>query len=294
VLPSLTVVIPTRDRAARLRATLEALDEQAPEGGAVEVVVVDDGSSDETVELLGDLRVERLALRVIESGGRGPAAARNLAVREATAPRVLLLGDDTRPAPGALDVHLRAPDAIGVQGRIEWDPALELTPVMRFLAPEGPQFYFKGLRGGERLPYWRVLGSNLSAPTAWFHEEPFDEAFRHAAFEDTELAYRWQRRGFRVVYSATAVCWHDHPYDSLDPFLAKQRQAGRAARLAMRRHPALAGRVLVHPVAFGLAVAGRLGLGRLAGRARREDAWDLRVRLAFLRGLLSRSGAVLP
>jgi len=283
---SLSVVIPTRDRVARLEATLQALAEQVADGEELEVVVADDGSADGTAELLREFRTPRLVLLSVEAGGRGPAAARNLAIRHATAARVLLLGDDTRPAPGALAEHLRGA-ASAVQGRIEWDPARPITPVMRFLAPEGPQFYFKGLRDGEPIPYWRVLGSNLSAPTAWFRDEPFDEAFPDAAFEDTELAYRWQRRGWSAVYSERALCWHDHPYESLDPFLDKQRQAGRAARRAVCRHPLLVGRVVLHPGLLGVGVAGRHVLRRVMGGARREDLWDLRARLAFCRGLLS-------
>lgn len=291
--PSLTVVIPTRDRAARLRATLCMLEEEARTDDRIEVVVADDGSSGGTAELLRGFSPEALVLRSVKAGGRGPAAARNLAVRHATAPRVLLLGDDTRPAPGALAEHL-CTEEIALQGRIEWDPARPITPIMRFLAPEGPQFYFKGLRQGERIPYWRVLGSNLSAPRAWFLEEPFDEAFPGAAFEDTELAYRWQRHGWPVVYSERAICWHDHAYDSLDPFLDKQRLAGRAARYALHRHPQLIGRVLLQPILFGLLIAARLAWSSLVGRERCEDEWNLRVRWAFLRGLVSRSATVSP
>lgn len=290
---SLSIVIPTRDRAERLRETLDELAVQARQGIALEVLVADDGSSDGTPELLQSFH-SALPLRVLEAGGRGPAAARNLALRQASAPRVLLLGDDTRPAPGSLAVHLEASNDLALQGRIEWDPTRAITPVMRFLAPEGPQFYFKGLRDGDPIPYWRVLGSNLSAATAWFREEPFDEAFRHAAFEDTELAYRWQRHGWSFVYADQAVCWHDHHYESLEPFLAKQHRAGQAARLALRRHPPLAGRVLLHPLLFGAAVAGRLALSRLTGRSRREDAWDLRVRMAFFRGLLATASPPAP
>lgn len=291
---SLSVVIPTRDRATRLQATLRTLEEQADNGVELEVVVADDGSADGTAEVLREFRSPRLVLRSVEAGGRGPAAARNLAIRQVAAPRVLLLGDDTRPARGAVAEHLRVSAAVAVQGRIEWEPDRPITPVMRFLAPEGPQFYFKGLRDGDPLPYWRVLGSNLSAPTAWFLEEPFDETFRHAAFEDTELAFRWQHRGWSFVYSETALCFHDHHYASIEPFLAKQRQAGQAARLALRRHPRLVGRVVLQPLAFAVVVVGRLAARRLLGRGRCEDEWDLRTRWAFLRGFMAPSRAVAP
>lgn len=289
----LTVVIPTRDREQRLAETLTALGGQSGLEGGLEVVVVDDGS-DPVLE--PDPAPENLDLQWIRQGRRGPAAARNRGIAEARAPRVLLLGDDTRPAPGALGEHLRTAAAsatpVAVQGHIDWDPEAPVTPLMRFLAPAGPQFYFAGLTAGGVLPYTAVLASNLSAPTAWFREDLFDEGFPDAAFEDTELAYRWSRRGRRTVYAPAALCWHRHHYEELEPFLARRRRAGRAARHALRRHPAMAGRIVLHPFVFGVYLWLRHGLRRVTGRGRRTDGWELRCRWAFFRGLLGGRGAL--
>ncbi len=289
--PALTVVIPTRDRRQRLAETLEAVAGQRGVDGGFEAVVVDDGSRDGTRELL-DAPPPGLALSWAAQSRRGPAAARNRGVALARAPRVLLLGDDTRPAPGTLAEHLRAAGSaaaageVAVQGFIDWDPEATVTEVMRFLAPAGPQFYFVGLEAGGEVPYTAVLGSNFSAPTAWFRDQPFDETFPDAAFEDTELAWRWHRRGRRTVYAPQALCWHRHHYADLAPFLARQERAGRAVRHALRRHPGMAGRVVVEPLLFGFYQLLRHGLGWALGRGRRDDGWDLACRRAFVRGLV--------
>ena len=291
-IPLIGVVIPTHNRRDLLRQTLQCLDRQSGLPGPFEVIVADDGSSDGTTAYLESVvRSFRFALRFLRLPGSGPATARNRALALVKAPRVLLLGDDTFPAADLLARHREAAgqNDVGVQGRIEWDPETPVTRVMRFLAPDGPQFYFKGLVDGERIPYTLLYASNFSAPTDWFREDPFDERFPGAAFEDTELAFRWKRRGRAVIYSESAVCRHRHHYASIEGFLQRQLSAGRAARYAIRLHPTMAARTVFQPLAVGVLHAGRYVLRRLQGAAREEDRWDLLCRAAFFRGLFSRS-----
>ena len=158
---------------------------------------------------------------------------------------------------------------------------------MRFLAPEGPQFYFKGLENGRPIPYTAVYASNFSAPTRWFLEDPFDEGFPSAAFEDTELAYRWGRKGRRAIYWEGALAVHRHHYERIETFLSRQRAAGRAARHAVRLHPAMALETILKPLAVGLLFGARYGLHRLGGASSETQLWDLRCRAAFLHGVLA-------
>ena len=287
---SLSVVIPTRDRLGSLKLALEALTRQTLAPGAFDVVVVDDGSSDQTAEFLAAPPAYPFSLRSTRQAGSGPAAARNRAIGLTAGPRILLLGDDMFPEPDALRRHLEAADGreIGVQGRIEWDPDAPITPVMRFLAPEGPQFYFRGLAHGRPIPYTSVYGANLSAPATWFREDRFNESFPSAAFEDTELAYRWSRKGRRAIYWETAICRHRHAYGSIEPFLERQRRAGREARRAVGLHPGMAREMVLEPLAVGLLFAARYGVRRLSGAKPETDLWDLKCRFAYLRGLVGR------
>ncbi len=208
IAPGLSVVIPTRDRCSTLALTLASLERQNGFDTEFEVIVVDDGSTDQTAEWLAARQSQAFELSVLRTSGLGPATARNRGLEIAAGSRVLLLGDDTIPQAGALAAHPEAAKArdVAVQGFIEWDPTEPITELMRFLAPEGPQFWFKGFLDHGPVPFTSVYGSNLSAPTRWFREEPFDETFPAACFEDTEMAWRWSRRGWRMVFARTALC----------------------------------------------------------------------------------------
>src|SRR5262249_39235342 len=88
---AVSIVIPTRNKAPRLRLPLACLAEQRV--GAFEVVLVDDGSVDGTVEVIADYR-DRLPLRVVSGPGAGRAAARNTGAAHARADYLVFLDDD--------------------------------------------------------------------------------------------------------------------------------------------------------------------------------------------------------
>jgi glycosyltransferase involved in cell wall biosynthesis len=242
-----TVIVPTRDGASRFPAVLEALagPREAPPH---EIVVVDDGSRDDTPRRLAEwAAADPARRRALASGGRGPAAARNAGLAVARGRRVAYLGDDTVPDPDWLREHDRAwrargaTDELAVLGHVRWHERLRLTPFLRFLNDDGLQFGY-GLIGRsadpENLPFNFFYTSNVSLDRARAQREPFDERFPYPAWEDVEAAYRLSRAGMRLVYQPLASVAHDHPTD-FDRFCRRQERAGAAAVLCYRLHPEL-------------------------------------------------------
>lgn len=246
--PDYSVVLPTRDGAARFPSVLAALAGQR-DAPAHEIVVVDDGSRDDTARRLAEwAAADPSRRRALAAGGRGPAAARNVGLAAARGRRVAYLGDDTVPDPDWLREHdlawraRGASDAIAVLGHIRWHERLRPTAFLRFLNDEGLQFGF-GLIGGadadpEELPFNFFYTSNVSLDRARAQREPFDERFPYPAWEDVEAAYRLARGGMRLVYHRAASVAHDHPTD-FDRFRLRQERAGVAAVLCFRLHPEL-------------------------------------------------------
>jgi glycosyltransferase involved in cell wall biosynthesis len=244
----LSVVIPTHDRKESLTRVLGALATCAGEvSGGIETVVVDDGSTDGTEELLGSRPADAAAVRVLHQPNAGPARARNAGAASARGERLVFLGDDTVPEPGFLAVHASPPERgrrpVAVLGYTTWDRArMRVTPFLTHLNENGAQFGYALIADAEDVPFNFFYTSNVSLPRAAFLAAGgFDETFRGAAWEDVELAYRMTRGedGLVLVYRPAARTAHAHP-TSLASTLARQRASGRSAALFAAKHPDLA------------------------------------------------------
>jgi len=239
----ISVVVPTHNRSELLRRTLAGLLEQSAPAGSYEIVVVDDGSTDDTPQVIQEsARLAAGRLRQLRQDAKGPAAARNLGVREAKGRLILFTGDDCLPDRRLIEEHLKAhreEGDVGVIGHITWHPDLEVTPFMAFLE-DGVQFGFRKIKDPHDVSFWHCYSSNLSLSRRWLEKVGgFDEDFKHAAWEDIELGYRLHQRGLRLVYRPQAVTYHHHP-TTLERYLVRQRIAGRSAALFYRKHPEVA------------------------------------------------------
>jgi len=240
----ISVVIPTFNRIDVLPEVLRALAEQeaAP---PFEVVVVDDGSSDGTAELL-DAFEAPYPLAVLRQENAGPALARNRGVARASGRRVAFLGDDTVPSKGWLREHHAAAERrrgeklLGILGYTDWHPRMAVDPFLRYINEYGLQFGYALIADRENVPFNFLYTSNLSLPREALLADPFDLRFPYAAWEDTELGYRLQRKGLRLVYEPAAEVRHDHP-TRLRRFMARQEKAGYSAAVFYRLHPELGG-----------------------------------------------------
>lgn len=238
----LTVIIPTYNRSVLIgHALRKLLHEQTAPAEDYEIVVADDGSTDETPQVVAGVGASDSRLRYYRQANKGPAAARNLGVSEARGRIVLFTGDDCIPDRRFVAEHLRAHERsgdIGVVGHVAWHPDLEMTPLMLFLE-QGTQFGFSYIKDPEDVTFWSFYTANCSVPRHWIEEAGgFDEDFRHAAYEDIELAYRMCQRGLRIVYRRDALTYHHHA-PTLEGHLARTRLCGQASVLFWRKHPEL-------------------------------------------------------
>lgn len=230
--PFLSVVIPTYNRLPQLRQCLDALYHQSYPQAGYEIIVVDNGSTDETPRFLADVKPPPgVALFTLRETKRGPAAARNHGIRHARGHIVLITGDDITAPPDLLEQHAawhrRLPDErVAVLGMTTWAPDKPVTAFMRWLENGGPQYRFGSITDKDNVFYGHFYTSNVSAKRSFLLAAGlFDEDFPYASHEDTELAYRMSRMGMRLVYNEHAVGYHDH-YTTLDSALRRMEKVG--------------------------------------------------------------------
>jgi GT2 family glycosyltransferase len=244
----LSVIIPTHNRAQVLLRVLEALQWQTIRRESFEVVVVDDGSEDNTQTAICQFQERAFGLRLecLSQENRGAAAARNSGLAASRGDLVVFLGDDTIPARNFLEQHLRFHERHGsarnltVVGYTTWPPELKTTPFARYIGEQGPQFGYRHIKADRLLSYHYFYTSNVSLRRALLRklDYPFDEDFPAAMWEDIELGYRLEQAGMRLMYNPRAVVYHHHS-TTIPAFCQRQRFAGQSSRIFLRKHPEL-------------------------------------------------------
>jgi histidinol-phosphate phosphatase family protein len=259
------VVIPTVGRASlrRLLAALAAQSEPRPQ----RIWLVDDGPSPMTDDF-STYAGENLQVIVLHSGGRGPAAARNVGWRASGAEWIAFLDDDVVP-PGtwtqalAADLGAAGPRVAGVQGRI----------VVPLPADRRPTDWERNVAGLE-CARWATADMAYRRE-ALQHVDGFDERFRRNYREDADLGLRIAAAGWEIVRGRRTIV---HPVGPASPWISLRAQAGNADDALMRalhgkdwrtRAGAPPGRLPRHAAT---ATAGLLSLAALTVRRPRAAA----------------------
>jgi len=239
-----SVIIPTYNRWKILQETLSALERQTWRD--FEVLIVDDGSTDETSEQLDPWLRRRHAnssFKSFHQENLKPGKARNHGLRYATGDIVIFIGDDTIPDMNFVERHMTRHNEMGepcaVLGFTDWHrERMRVTPFLEFINTDGPQFGFGHFQNGDDVPFSCFYTSNISVPRAILGDEPFHPAFDFVNWEDVELGYRLSLRGLRIVYDLGAKTQHLHPMD-MAAFFKRQVQIGETMRVILGLHPEL-------------------------------------------------------
>jgi glycosyltransferase involved in cell wall biosynthesis len=246
----ISIIIPTFNRIDSLIKGIENICNQDFPSNEYEIIIVDDGSTDDTGEKIKCLQKEnnKYSIQYFKQENKGPATARNLGIKNAKGNIILFIGDDIIPAPHFIrehsNWHKKYPQKeVAILGYTTWSPELTITPYMKWLENGGPQFHYQNpkhgdLKHGQEVPYNYFYTSNVSVKMELLRGEIFNEMFPYAAYEDSELAYRLKNKGLKIVFNKNAEAYHYHKI-SLSEYSKRAFRTGISRVIFLKLHPEL-------------------------------------------------------
>jgi GT2 family glycosyltransferase len=225
---SVTVIVPVYNGRATLAGCLQALYTQTCP--PAEIIVVDDGSTDDTAAIAAGMGVT-----VITQRRAGPAAARNRGARAARSPLLLFTDADCAPALDwveRLAAPFTDPTVAGAKGKYNTrQPGL--TP--RFVQQEYQDRYDR-MVGQPSIDFIDTYAAAYRRDL-FISNGGFDPVYPTASVEDQDFSFRLAAQGHRLVYVPDAVVYHLHNH-TITTYARRKFWIGYWKALVMRRYPA--------------------------------------------------------
>ena len=269
----ISIVIPTYNRLPILQKCLLALEDQQltdAKVSAYEVVLVDDGSTDATLEWLAANSARLPHLKIYQQDHQGAAAARNLGVENAQGEIIIFIDSDLVVTPVFLQAHA---DALATgQQELGNDKLFTYGAVINtcnFEAPTAEPYKITDFSAA----YFAT--GNVAIAKHWLEKAGlFDMGFQLYGWEDLELGVRLKKLGLKLIKCPSAVGYHWHPAFSLAQIprmIDQEIQRGRMGVLFYEKHPTwevkmMIQMTLLHRILWGvLSLGGALNEKTMAG-----------------------------
>ncbi|MEP0916212.1 glycosyltransferase [Leptolyngbya sp. DQ-M1] len=256
----LSVVIPTYNRKPILEKCLRALECQ--QFSEYEVVVVDDGSTDGTVEWLRSNAADFPHVRLFCRNHQGAAAARNYGVEQAKGDTIVFIDSDLVVTDVFLRSHVEA--LIQAQKELGSDCCFTYGRVINtanFDDPTSEPYKLTDFSAA----YFAT--GNVAIARHWLIKAGlFDTGFKQYGWEDLELGVRLKNLGLKLIKCPEAVGYHWHPAFSLDQIprlIDVELQRGRMGVVFYQKHPTWDVRMMIQMTWIHRILWGMLSLGGL-------------------------------
>ncbi|NES69417.1 MAG: glycosyltransferase [Okeania sp. SIO2D1] len=256
-----SVVIPTYNRKPILEKCLRALENQDYGSPIIdyEVIVVDDGSTDDTVPWLETEAKEFSHVQLFSQSHQGPAAARNLGIEQAKGNFIIFIDSDLVVTDSFLQSH--ANSLVSAEGENVFTYGRVIN-TCNFDFPTSEPYKLTDFSAA-----FFATGNVAIARHFLIEAGLFDTRFEQYGWEDLELGVRLKKLGLKLIKCPDAVGYHWHPPFSLEQLpgmIEREIQRGKMGVLFYQKHPTWEVKMMIqmtwlHKLLWGvLSLGGRL------------------------------------
>jgi cellulose synthase/poly-beta-1,6-N-acetylglucosamine synthase-like glycosyltransferase len=212
--PFISVIIPAFNAANIIHNTLSALKNQRYPKDFFEVIVVDDGSRDNTAEV-----AQKMGVVVLAQSNQGAGVARNLGVKRAKGEIILFTDSDCEPQEDWIELMVEPfqnPEVVGAKGFYK-------TKQHEFAARFAQAEYEIKCNMLKKAHYIDFIDTYSAAyrRDIFLEAGGFDAVYTTASGEDSELSYKLSMKGYKMVAVPNAFVYHLHP-DTISKYLKKK------------------------------------------------------------------------
>lgn len=241
-----SVIIPTRNRENIVSKCIEyILNQDYPQ---YEVIVVDDGSEDNTREILKRFSSNRNFRFISLSERKGPAFCRNLGVKESEGDLIIFIDSDIFVLPNFISIHVEA-HKNHPEGVVAVGPVIAISEIDAKLSNKGSILDFSNAY---------FASGNASIPRELFLKVGgFDEVFNVYGWEDIDFGLKLKTSKIKSIKASEAVGYHYQPLpneNSLKTLIEKEKERAKSAIYLYKKYPTFEVRLMIQNTSFHMAL----------------------------------------
>ncbi len=258
-----SVIIPTYNRANIIKKVIERLSDQTYPSDKYEVIIVDDGSVDDTERIVRSANAS-CSLKYFKQERKGASAARNHGIKRARGEIIVFIDSDILVNRSFVEDHMgyhHQQNGIIVRGAVINVENIDNLTNEKMKLTDISLAFFATTNTSIRKEY--LVRAGL-----------FDEDFREYGWEDLELGIRLRKQGLKVITNKKAVGYHFKKRPTLadlPDLCVKERMRGRTAVLFHRKHPTFEVKCMTHISFFFFALDRLLNWSKGMDKKRRKN-----------------------
>jgi cellulose synthase/poly-beta-1,6-N-acetylglucosamine synthase-like glycosyltransferase len=202
----ISIIIPAYNAEKIITYTIKSLLNQDYPKNKYEIIVVDDGSIDNTKQVIKNFK----NVKLLEQTHKGPAAARNLGVKHAKGNIVLFTDSDCIPDKNWIKNMVepfKNPEIVGVSGT--YKTLNKESLIARFVGYEIEQRHER-MKKEKHIDFIGTFSAGYRK-NIFFKFGGFDTRFKTSSGEDPELSFKISKAGLKMIFQPNAFVYHRHP-----------------------------------------------------------------------------------